>query len=210
MNLIAKIKKLPTAVILVILAVAIYVGFKLVKFLSIVFVYFGWNLFVYLENLLQFSSANPLVMWGIFGLFIGSIFGVLIAVKKYRLPKKLIFYPFLLTIFLIVILSFINNPSNLSGSLNTLLNTNTESDVNNNNATETPAYSLYTVTQEMNVRQQPSLRSNRLFSVPRNARVRIIENVRDDKNAVWSKIEYKNPKTGFAQIGYLKNKYLQN
>lgn len=210
MNLIAKIKRLPTVAILVILAVAIYIGVKLVMFLSVAFVYLGWNLFVYLENLLQFTLVNPLLMWGILGLFIGSIFGVIIAVKKYKLPKKLIFYPFLLTILLIVILSFINNPSRLSGSLNTLLNTNTESDVNNNNATETPAYDLYTVTQAMNVRQQPSLRSNKLFSVPRNARVRLIENVKDNNNTLWSKIEYTNPKTGLAQTGYLKYKYLQN
>ena len=210
MNLITKIRRLPTLAILVILAVAIYVGVKLVMFLSILFVYLGWNLFVYLENLLHFTSANPLLMWGILGLFAGSIFGVVVAVKKYKLPKKLIFYPFLLTILLIVILSFINHPSRLSGSLNTLLNTNTESDVNNNNATETPAYNLYTVTQSMNVRQQPSLRSNRLFAVPRNARVRLIENVKDNNNTLWSKIEYTNPKTGFAQTGYLKNKYLQN
>lgn len=210
MNLITKIRRLPTAAILVILAVAIYVGVKLVMFLSIAFVYLGWNLFVYLENLLQFSTANPLVMWGILGLFIGSIFGVIVAVKKYKLPKRLIFYPFLVTILLIVILSFINNPSKLSGSLSPFLNTNTETDVNNNNATETPTYYPYTVIQQMNVRQGPSLRSNRLFTVPRNARVRVIENVRDTKNTVWSKIEYSNPNTGLKQTGYLKYKYLQN
>ena len=210
MNLITKIKRLPTAAILVILAVAIYVGIKLVMFFSIAFVYLGWNLFVYLENLLQFSSANPLVMWGILGLLIGSIFGVMVAVKKYKLPKKLIFYPFLITILLIIILSFINNPSKLSGSLSTMLNTNTQTDVITNNAAQSPAYNLYTVTQEMNVRQQPSLKSNRLFTVPRNARVRLIENVSDNKNALWSKIEYTNPATGFKQTGYLKNKYLQN
>ena len=210
MNLITKIKRLPTAAILVILAVAIYVGIKLVMFLSIAFVYLGWNLFVYLENLLQFSSANPLVLWGIFGLFIGSIFGVVVAVKKYKLPKKLIFYPFIITILLIVILSFINTPSQLSGSLNTLMNTNIQTDANTNNAAQSPAYSLYTVTQEMNVRQGPSLRSNRLFTVPRNARVRIIENVRDNNNILWSRIEYTNPNTSLKQTGYLKNKYLHN
>ena len=210
MNLITKISKLPTLVILVIIAVAIYVAIRLVMFLSIAFVYLGFNLFAYLENLLQFTSVNPLVMWGILGLFIGSIFGAVVAVKKYKLPKKLIFYPFLIIILLIVTLSLINKPSKLSGSASPFLEFNTDPTENTNPTTETSSYYFYTVSQEMNVREEPSLRSRRLFTVPSNARVRVVENVRDNKNTVWSKIEYTNPNTSFVQTGYLKNKYLKN
>lgn len=179
-------------------------------FLSIAFVYLGFNIFVYTDNLLKFTFANPLVMWGILGLFIGSIFGVIVAVKKYKLPKKLIFYPISITILLIVILSFINKPTELSGSFAPFLDTNPAPESNTNTTTnDMPSYYLYTVTQSMNVRASASLSSNRLFTVPHNAQVRVLESVRDNENSLWSKIEYKNPQTGYKQTGYLKNKYLK-
>lgn len=210
MNLITKIRRLPTFAILVILAVTVYVAIRLVMFLSIAFVYLGFNLFVYIENLLQFTSVNPLVMWGILGLLIGSIFGVVVAVKKYKLPKKLIFYPISITILVIIILSFINRPTQLTGSFVPILDQNVSTDLNTNNTTtNTPSNYLYTVTQEMTVRESPSLSSARLFTLSRNERVRVLENVRDSKNNLWSKIEYYNAKTGDKQTGYLKSKYLR-
>lgn len=210
MNLITKIRRLPTFAILVILAVTVYVAIRLVMFLSIAFVYLGFNLFVYIENLLQFTSVNPLVMWGILGLLIGSIFGVVVAVKKYKLPKKLIFYPISITILVIIILSFINRPTQLTGSFVPILDQNVSTDLNTNNTTtNTPSNYLYTVTQEMTVRESPSLSSARLFTLSRNERVRVLENVRDSKNNLWSKIEYYNANTGDKQTGYLKSKYLR-
>ena len=111
-----KIKDLPVVVLIIFLLLGIVILYRLVIFLSKIFVYLGFNLFLYTDNLLKFESANPLILWGLLGLFIGSIFGVMIAIKKYRLSKTLILYPLSVTILAILILSFINRPADVSST----------------------------------------------------------------------------------------------
>jgi len=101
MKLINKIRELPGLAIVLILIVTVYIAVKVIR-LSI---YLGYRLLMSIENLLRLSWANPFVMWGIFGIFIGSIFGVIVAVKRYKLSKKLVFYPLAIVIAFIIIMA---------------------------------------------------------------------------------------------------------
>ncbi len=99
------------------IAFGIYLIFKLIAFLFkgvvLVFkmiVFGGYNFIFYMDSLMFIQPINPIILWGIMGLFIGSLVGILIAIKKYRLSKKLVLYPIGLMVTIVLIMSFINRP----------------------------------------------------------------------------------------------------
>ncbi|HZG24316.1 MAG TPA: hypothetical protein VEZ17_07045, partial [Chitinophagaceae bacterium] len=95
---------------------ALYVLYHLLIWCAKASVYLGYNLFFYLDNLFTITPLNPLISWGIFGFFLGIIFGVLIAIKKYRLSKRLVFFPLAFFVVLLATMALINQPANYSGT----------------------------------------------------------------------------------------------
>jgi hypothetical protein len=197
-----KIKSLPALALIALALLGIYVTYHLVIFLSKAFVFLGFNLFLYTDNLLKFDSSNPLILWGLLGLFIGSIFGVIVAIKKYNLSKVLILYPLSITIFGMIILSFINKPTDVGS---------TYSPVKTEESTipQPLNVALYTTTRAVNIRSGPSPVSKKLFILPKGTQVEVIEYKKDSRNNTWSKIGYIDPKTGFKETGYVNASYLK-
>lgn len=191
-----KIKDLPVVVLIIFLLLGIVILYRLVIFLSKIFVYLGFNLFLYTDNLLKFESANPLILWGLLGLFIGSIFGVMIAIKKYRLSKTLILYPLSVTILAILILSFINRPADVSSTFVT-------GDTAVASQRQTNKTSNYTVIQTTLIWSGYKRPRTKLFNLPVGTQVEVLESVRDSRNNIWYKIPYIDPKNHRAKIGYV-------
>src|SRR5436190_10633626 len=108
MTIIKKIANLPAVLLIALFCLAALIIYQLVIFLSKTFVWLGFNLFLFTDSLFKLESANPLLLWGLLGLFIGSIFGVIVAVKKYKLSKILILYPSTVTLLIIILFYFIN------------------------------------------------------------------------------------------------------
>lgn len=104
-----------TDVIFLLLAIGLglYILYHLVIFSAKLFVYLGYNVIFFLENLLEVTPLNPVATWGIFGLILGSIAGVIIAVKKFRLSKLLILYPAGFLLLVVLIMYFVNEPYNI-------------------------------------------------------------------------------------------------
>lgn len=98
---------------LYILVALVIAGFKYSK---IIFTFLGFNLFFYLDNLLKINFLNPIVCWGLWGLLIGSIYGVYRAVKKLKLNKILILIPIIIVVFLLILMSELNSPINFAAS----------------------------------------------------------------------------------------------
>ena len=72
------------------------------RYLSII----GINFFLFLDNLLEISKAiSPWIMWAFWGLFVGLIYGSVVAWKKFTLDFKLNFIP--IGLFILVTLSFL-------------------------------------------------------------------------------------------------------
>ena len=73
-------------------------------------------LFVPVDKLLFIShSISPVIMWMLFGLLVGLVYGSFIAIKKYKLDFKLLGYPFgilIFTIALILLVSYFVNKKN--------------------------------------------------------------------------------------------------
>lgn len=204
MSIKSKISELPGLLLIVLGALAIYLVYKLVMFLSVVFVYLGFNIFVFLDNLLKFESANPVVLWGFFGLLLGSIIGVLIAIKKYKLDKILILYPIGLFVLIITILIFINSPTNASGEYSP-----SNFSESNTNQVEASKVTYYVTTQTVNVRSRPLASSSKLITLSAGIQVEFIENTLDNRNKTWSKIRYTDPQTGNTINGYINASYLR-
>ncbi|MEP6947995.1 MAG: SH3 domain-containing protein [Ginsengibacter sp.] len=198
MSISKKIKDLPVVVLIIFLLLGIVILYRLVIFLSKAFVYLGFNLFLVTDNLLKFESANPIILWGLLGLFIGSIFGVMIAIKKYKLSKTLILYPLSITFLAIVILSFINKPTDVSS---TYAPTKTEETATPPEQTNKTSY--YTVIQTTLIWSGYKRPRTKLCNLPRGTQVEVLESVRDSRNNIWYKIPYIDPKTHRAKTGYV-------
>ncbi|MCE7041623.1 hypothetical protein [Dyadobacter sp. CY312] len=89
------------------LAIAALFAYLLRGFLGKVSSFF----FVPIDNLLFISgSIPPVLMWMVFGLLIGLVFGSFVSIKKYKLDYKLLIYPILtllLGVGLIILASFV-------------------------------------------------------------------------------------------------------
>ncbi|MEO8763994.1 MAG: SH3 domain-containing protein [Ginsengibacter sp.] len=198
MALSKKIRNLPLVVLIIFVLLGIVILYRLIIFLSKFFTYLGFNLFFYIDNLLKFDSANPVILWGIFGLFIGSIFGVIIAIKKYRLSKILVLYPLAVTILGIIILSFINKPMDVGDRF--MPAKNTEIINPNEPVNKVP---VFTVTRTLYIHAGPSAGSKKLFTLSKGTQVGVIESIKDSRNNTWSKIEYIDPQTSNKKTGYV-------
>lgn len=95
--------------VLLLLALIIFFVYVLRNFLGRVSSFF----FVPIDSLLFIShSIPPVIMWMLFGLLIGIIYGSFIAIKKYKLDFKLLVYPIgvlVIILGLISLVSFIKN-----------------------------------------------------------------------------------------------------
>lgn len=93
--------------VFVVLVLIVFVVYVMRNFLGRVSAFF----FVPIDNLLFIShSIPPVLMWMIFGLLVGVIYGSFIAIKKYRLDYKLLISPILallVGISLILLASFV-------------------------------------------------------------------------------------------------------
>lgn len=86
----------------------------LVVFLIFIFkvlVFLGYNTFFFLDNLVNISSFNPILSWGILGLFFGSILGAFIAIRKYNLSMAVISFPIITVILILIVFGFVNKPN---------------------------------------------------------------------------------------------------
>ena len=93
--------------IFVVLALTVFIVYVMRNFLGRVSAFF----FVPIDNLLFIShSIPPVLMWMIFGLLIGIVYGSFISIRKYRLDYKLLISPVLalfVGISLILLASFV-------------------------------------------------------------------------------------------------------
>ena len=199
-----KLKDLPLVALIIFVLLAIVILYRIIIFLSKVFVYLGFNLFLYIDNLLHFDAANPIILWGVFGLFLGSIVGVVVAIKKYKLTKKLVLYPLAITFLAIVILAFINEPADVGNRV--MPERNEAIMTPDKPATTIPAF---TVTRTIYIHAGPSSLSKKLFTLSRGTVVGVLESVKDNRNISWSKIEYIDPGTGSKKTGYVNANYLR-
>ena len=137
--------------------------------------------------------------WAIFGLFIGSVFGVVIAVKKFQLSKKLVLYPVVITTFLFVVMGYINKPSKTSGNYIPFENTNESTLSNQANQPD-----FYELLADINVRSRPSGKSSKLFTLKKGISFEMMgSGYYDTKNNEWTKIIYN------EQEGYVSSKHLR-
>ncbi len=77
------------------------------------------NVFLFIDRLIFTNeNMNPIVIWGIFGAFVGLIYGGFVAWKKYKLEFKLNFIPITLFLMIIAALYLINQPLKLIAESN--------------------------------------------------------------------------------------------
>lgn len=93
--------------VFVVLALTVFIVYVMRNFLGKLGAFF----FVPIDNLLFIShSIPPVVMWMIFGLLIGLIYGSFVSIKKFKLDYKLLVYPglaLLIGMSLILLASFV-------------------------------------------------------------------------------------------------------
>jgi len=76
--------------VFVVLALILFVVYVMRNFLGKLSAFF----FVPIDNLLFIShSVPPVLMWMIFGLLVGGIYGSFVSIKKFKLDYKLLVYP---------------------------------------------------------------------------------------------------------------------
>lgn len=156
------------------------------------FVYAGYNSFFFLDNLFDFQMFGPITTWGIWGFLIGSIIGVMVAVKKLRLSKKLVLYPVGIVAFLLVIMGFVNKPGDYQEDYKPV------KQVENNIEKR-----FFKANRDVNFRSGPSASYSSLFILTKGSEVELIQSgFVDDKNIDWSNIKFNN------QEGYVCTKYL--
>ncbi len=69
------------------------------------------NIFLFFDNLFQFGPVgSPLILWSLFGLLVGAIYGAIIAWKKYTLDFKLNLIPITLILLFGILLFLLNQP----------------------------------------------------------------------------------------------------
>lgn len=157
-----------------------------------VFAYTGYNTFFFLDNLFDFQMFGPITTWGIWGFLIGTIIGVMVAVKKLRLAKTLILYPIGIVALLLVIMGFVNKPANYKGEYTPTQPVELK----------TPK-SYYISNRDANFRSGPSTSYSSLFVLKQGSEVELIKSgFVDSGNIDWSKIKYNN------QEGYVCTKYI--
>ena len=155
---------------------AIFALYRLVMWVMGIFIIFGYNTFFYLDNLIGVTPFNPIITWSIWGMFLGGIVGVIVAVKKLKLSKILILYPTAALLLLIIIFGFVNHPANYNGNYQPPVE----------KTIVTPTKNYYTVIMDANVRSGPSKSSGILFVVTKGSVVEVIQQgFFDSRNLEW-------------------------
>ena len=145
------------------------------------------------------TPLNPTVLWGIWGLFFGSIIGVLVAVKKFTLSKTLLLYPISFVVILITIMGFVNSPTQHNGTYSPP-ETNV---IPNPDANAQNQKSFYILKSDVNVRSGPSIIDSKLFVLKKGDEVELIQaGYKSTSNVEWYKVKYNN------QEGYINSKYM--
>jgi hypothetical protein len=182
--------------ILVGVAAGIYVLYLAITFSVRAFAYLGFNSAFYMDNLLYVEGISPFITWGVLGLLVGSIIGVLVSAKKHQLSYTLVLWPIGILIAFVVAMGFINKPAKHDGPF--ILPAN-------DSGTDAPVkvYNYYNVTSDVNVRYGPSVNNSILFKLKRGTEVELVDRgFYDSKNTEWMKISYN------GQTGYVNGKFL--
>lgn len=166
------------------IAIGLYLLYQIIIFAAKLFVYLGFNFFFFLDNLLTFNHINPIVMWGIWGLQIGSIVGVIIAVKRFKLSKILILYPIAFVVIFTTIMYFVNSPTQYP-----TLDSVQKNDPNLNFVQNTtPQISYYILKASANIRKNPSGSSQIFKKLYKGSVVEVL----DKSNPKWYKCKISN------------------
>lgn len=191
-------------IFIALLVLVIYIISLIVLWGPKVFVFIGYNSLFYIDNLFKIAIINPIAIWGIFGFFIGSIIGIIIAVKKLKLNPVLILFPLLTVSILFLILGFVNKPSVYSGTYSP-----PKSEIQ-----QPPKSSFYiTSNSTIIVRTKPSSKAKNLFKINKNDNIEVIEKGYYDKNNTeWYKINIEGYKsaTNYKGDGYINSKHINN
>jgi len=200
MKAIKKFAELPALIIIVIVLLGLYLVYILMIFLAKLFVFLGFNLFVVIDNFMKVESFSPIVVWAFLGLMIGGVLGVVIAVKKYKLSKKLIIYPVSVFLFFIGIFYLVHDAPTNSGS--TL-----KSDEKQVETIQTGVVSdgvaSFIASRDCSIRATPSLRSKKLLSITKGTRTEYLKTTVDSKKNIWYKVKHIDSQTGKQSIGYI-------
>jgi hypothetical protein len=182
---------------ILLVALGLYLLFIIVVFLGKAFVFTGYNFFFFTDNLLEIKSVNPIVNWGILGLMLGIVAGVIVAIKKYRLSKLLVLYPVLAIFIFVSVMWLINKPTAYTGNLN--LPPVPARDI----APVVTQKIYYKVNATIIARSGPSIDDKKIFSLKKRTEVEMVgRRFFDADNAEWFKIKY-NDQEAFVNAKYL-------
>lgn len=182
-------------IVLLVIALA-YPAYLSFLWLGNAFTFLGYNFFFFMDNLLLFPGAPPILLWAILGGLIGFIPGTYIAIRKYRLKKVLLLIPFMVLVLLLVLLNLINKPMEQSETFSSFQKSLIESsEIKPESATL-----LYT----LNVRQGPSTQYSKLFVLDSGTHVEILEKGHFTSNRQeWFRVRFE------GQEGYVNSRYLK-
>lgn len=192
-------KEIPAFWVLVMIVIGVYLLYLIVRLFVRSFVYFGYNIFFFTDNMLQIQTWNPIVLWGVLGVIIGGVIGVWFAIKKFKLSRILVLYPIAALLLFVTIMCLINSP----GQYGIGYDVSHESEL----PTAPPAVIqkyFYKVVSDVTVRSGPSTNNARLFVLYRGATVEMLErNLVDSRRIEWMKIRYNN-REGYVSVKYLR------
>ncbi len=158
------------------------------------FIFLGYNTFFYFDNLIKITPFNPIIMWCVWGLFIGSIVGVIIAVKKYRLSRILILYPIGFISLLVTIMGFINKPADYNATFI----------AKPERKVMVIEKDFYILKVDANIRSGPSVKYNKLFVLKKGNLVELAQKgYFDTDNIEWYKIKID------SQEGYISSRLVK-
>lgn len=195
-------KETSPILLLLMIGIGIYLLYLIVQLLVRSFVYFGYNIFFFTDNLLHIQSLGPVVVWGVLGIFIGGTIGVGIAIKKFQLSKKLFIYPVLVLVLFFTTMGLINRPGQYTVGYDILqapvIPTDPSAQVNTTKI-------FYKVVSDVTVRSGPSTGDAKLFILYKGATVEMVKRFFIDKRRIeWMKIKYNNQE-GYVSLKYLKH-----
>jgi hypothetical protein len=186
---------LPILIRLLVAGLGLYWLYLLVMFTAQVFVFGGYNFFFYFDNLLTVTSLDAVWVWAAFGALPGSIAGTAIAIKKYQLSRRLLFYPSGAALMLLAGMGFINKPAQYAVY---------EPSVTSSLASASTHRNLYTLTSNVNVRSGPSRGAAKLFVLEKYSQVEVTEAFRGKAgDDVWYKIVHQ------GREGYISSQFVR-
>lgn len=189
-------KRFHPFLIFLLVIVGVYLLYLFLLWLGKVFVFLGYNLYFFLDNFLFISPINPILMWGVLGLFIGSLIGTLISIKKYKLNFSLFIYTLLAFVTFLITMGWVNKPSGNYISYASHLKNEIPAD-------PIPTREYFILKSTLNVRSGPSTRYSKLFVLNEGIEVELVEKGYFTNNAEWYKIKF-NDQEGFVNSIYLE------